>query len=166
MENELLLQLGINWKLFLSQAFNFAILLAALTFFVYKPLMKIIDERAKKIKEGLEKAEEADTRLKEVDEIAKERIKEAEGKSVKIIKLTAQKAKILEQDMLEKMEAKQKQIVLDNEKMAKKQKEEAEKQILENSVNLVKELIVKTVKLNPKDIDEKLIKKAVDEIQS
>ena len=166
MENELLFQLGINWKLFLSQAFNFFILLAVLTFFVYKPLMRVIKERTKKIQDGLDKAEEADVRLKEVDVIAKGKIKEAEGKSIEIIKLTAQKAKIMEQDFQQQAEIKQKQIAEETAKMVKKQKEEAEKAVLENAVNLVKDLIAKTVELNPKEIDEKLIKKAADEIQN
>ena len=165
MENELLSQLGINWGIFLSQTFNFAILLAVMTFFVYKPLIKVLDERAKRIKEGLDKAQEADARLKEVDEISKEKIKTAEQKSVEIIRLTGQKAKILEQDMMQKMEEKQRQIALETEKMAKKQKEDAEKQVLSNAVALVRDLIIKTVELNPKDIDDKLIKKAADEIQ-
>ena len=77
MQNQLLFQLGIDWKLFLSQTVNFFILLIVLTFFVYKPLIKIIKERNQKIKEGLDKAEEADIRLKEVDNIIK-RIKDEE----------------------------------------------------------------------------------------
>jgi len=166
MENELLFQLGINWKLFLSQAFNFFILLGVLTFFVYKPLMKVMKERTQKIQEGLTKAEEADIRLKEVDEISKAKIKEAEGKSIEIIKLTGQKAKLLEQDFQEKQEEKQKQIAIEMQKMQKKQKEEAEKAVFENAVNLVKDLLSKTVELNPKEIDDKLISKAVKEIKS
>jgi len=166
MENELLFQLGINWKLFLSQMFNFAVLFGVLTFLVYKPLMKVISDRTKKIEDGLQKAEEADTRLKEVDEISKTKIKEAEGKSIEIIKLTGQKAKLMEQDFQEKAEAKQKQMAIEIEKMQKKQKEQAEKAVFENAVNLVKDLLLKTVELNPKDIDDKLIKKATDEIHN
>ena len=51
--NELFEQLGINWKLFLSQLVNFFILLFVLRAFVYKPFLAIIKERSKKIKEGL-----------------------------------------------------------------------------------------------------------------
>jgi len=166
MENELLFQLGINWKLFLSQMFNFAVLFGVLTFLVYKPLMKVMKDRTKKIEDGLQKAEEADTRLKEVSVIAKDKIREAEGKSIEIIKLTGQKAKLMEQDFQEKAEEKQKQMALEMEKMAKKQKEETKRIVLENAVNLVKDLLSKTVELNPKDIDDKLIKKAVEEAQS
>ena len=127
--------------------------------------MKMLDDRAKRIKEGLDRAQEADTRLKEVDGIAKSKIKEAEDKSIEIIRLTGQKAKLLEQDIAEKFEEKQRQMAAETEKMAKKQKEQAEKQVLDNAIVLVKELVARTVELNPKDIDDKLIKKAADEIQ-
>jgi F0F1-type ATP synthase membrane subunit b/b' len=45
-EAGLLGQLGINWKLFLSQAFNFFILLIVLRAFVYNPLLEIIKKLA------------------------------------------------------------------------------------------------------------------------
>ena len=86
--NALLDQLGIDWKLFLSQAVNFFILLGVLTFFVYKPLMKVLKERTQKIKTGLEKAEEADIRLKEIDVIGKNKIKEAEQQGIDMLKAT------------------------------------------------------------------------------
>src|SRR3989339_692771 len=117
MENELLFQLGINWKLFLSQVVNFFILLLVLTFFVYKPLIRIIKERSKKIKEGLEKAEK---KQKDAQELLK----------LSILK----------------------------------QKEEAREIVLKDAVELVKKIVSKTVELNPKDIDDKLVKKAVSEL--
>src|SRR3989344_5816113 len=89
-------QLGIDWKLFLSQAVNFFILLVILGKFVYKPLLKVIKERNEKIQEGLQKAKEAGVRLQEVDVIAKGKIKEAEAESIHIIKNTEEKAKKLE----------------------------------------------------------------------
>jgi len=110
MENELLFQLGINWKLFVSQLFNFFILLIVLTVFVYKPLIKIIKERSAKIKDGLEKANEADTRLKEIDALGKEKIKEAEQQGIEIVKATEEKAKILDKEIQDKADKKQKEI--------------------------------------------------------
>ena len=94
-------QLGIDWKLFLSQAFNFFILLLILRAFVYKPLLIVIKKRNEKIKEGLEKAEAADVRLKEVDVIAKGKLKQADQESISMIKKTEEKAKQLEQQIAE-----------------------------------------------------------------
>jgi F-type H+-transporting ATPase subunit b len=164
-EAGLLGQLGINWKLFLSQAFNFFILLIVLRAFVYKPLLEIIKKRNFKIKEGLEKAEEADIRLKEVDNLGKEKIKEAENKSVEIIKLTEQKAKILDQQIQAKAEEKQKEINELLKQSALKQKEESESQVYSQALELVKKIVVKTVELKPEAVDAKLIEKAVSEVK-
>jgi len=166
MENELLNQLGINWKLFVSQAVNFFILLAVLTFFVYKPLMKVIKERNQKIKTGLEKAEEADTRLKNIDNIGKERIKEAEQKGIEIIKTTEQKAKELSADLTKKAEQHQQEMLAQIKKNAQLAQEQANKDVLEKAAGLVKRAIVKTVELDPDKIDDELIKKAVLQVNA
>ena len=165
MQNELLFQLGINWKLFLSQAVNFFILLLVLTFFVYKPLIKIIKERSTKIKEGLDKAEEADVRLKEIDVIGVEKIKEAEQKGIEIIKATEVRAKVLDKEILDKAEKKQKEINELLKQSYTKQQEEARTKILAEAGDLIRKVIIKTVELKPEAIDEALIKKAVAEIK-
>lgn len=164
-EAGLLGQLGINWKLFLSQAFNFFILLIVLRAFVYKPLIEIIKKRNFKIKEGLDKAEEADVRLKEVDVIAKDKIKLAETQSVEIIKNTEQKAKVLDQQIQARAEEKQKEINELLRQSALKQKEESESQVYSQALELVKRIVAKTVELKPEAIDQKLIEKAVSEIK-
>ncbi len=165
MENELLFQLGINWKLFLSQAVNFFILLIVLTFFVYKPLIKVIKQRNQKIKEGLDKAEEADVRLKEIDVIGKGKIKEAEQQGINILKDTEKKAKVLEHELQKKNEEKQVQMQKEAAEQLKKQLEENKKVVLAQAAELVKKTIIKTVGLKPDAIDEALIKKAVTEIK-
>jgi F-type H+-transporting ATPase subunit b len=162
--NELLEQLGINWSLFLWQAINFFIILIVLTLFVYKPLIKVIKERSVKIKEGLDKAEQAGIRLKEVDNIAKGKIKEAEAESINIIKNTEEKAKVLEKENQQIAEEKQKQAMELIKQNSLRAQEQANKEVLGKAVELVKKALIKTVELDPKAIDEKLIKKAVDEI--
>ncbi len=156
-------QLGIDWKLFLSQAVNFFILLLIMRAFVYKPLLAVIKKRNEKIKEGLEKAKEADIRLKEVDNVVKEKFKEADLKSIHIIEETKQKAKQLEQNLQNKAEEKQKELQKQIQESYERQKEEAKQLALREAVSLVKKFIVKTVELKPDAIDEALIKKAVSQ---
>ena len=131
--NPLLEQLGINWQLLLSQAVNFFILLIVLYFFAYKPLLAVIKERQKRIKEGLEKAEEADVRLKEVDSIAKDKIKKAEQESVKIINNTEERVKIYADDLQKAADEKQKEILAQIEKSKKMQEEEAKNAVLKQA---------------------------------
>ena len=165
-ESGLLGQLGVDWKLFLSQAVNFFILLLILRIFVYKPLLTVIKNRNEKIKEGLEKAKEADIRLKEIDNIAKGKLKEAEQESINIIKNTEQKAKRLGQSLTIKAEENQKKLMEQVKLSYKRQQEEAKVLVFKEAADLIKKVIVKTVELDPESIDEALIKKAVSQIKS
>jgi len=163
--NEFLSQFGIDWKLFLSQLVNFTLILIILTAFVYKPVLKIIKERNAKIKEGLDKAKEAGIRLKEIDDIGKAKIKEAENASINIIKDTEKKAKSLELQLQKRSEENQIKLQKELQISFLKQQEQAHELILKNAVELVKKTIAKTVELKPEAIDEALIKKAAESIK-
>lgn len=163
--NALFDQLGINWKLFLSQAVNFFILLFVLRAFVYKPLLAVIKKRNDKIKEGLVKAEEASVRLKEIDIIAKDKLKQADQDSIDIIKKTEEKAKILAAHLQKNTEARQKELMEQVQLSYKKQQEEAKQLVYKEAADLVKKVIKKTVELSPAEIDDALIKKAVLEMK-
>jgi F-type H+-transporting ATPase subunit b len=49
--------LGLTLPSFIGQLINFLILLGLLTFFGYKPIRSMLDERSKRIKESMEQAE-------------------------------------------------------------------------------------------------------------
>lgn len=159
-------QLGIDWKLFLSQAANFFILLVILRAFVYKPILAVIKKRNEKIREGLEKAQIADLRLKEVDNIAKGRLKKAESESINIIKNTEIKAKRLEQSLQKKAEEKQQELMKQIQLNYQKQKEETKNLVSKEAAELVKKFIVKTVELKPEAVDKALIERAVSQVSS
>ena len=73
-------KLGIEPGLLLAQIINFAVIMIVLTKVLYKPILRMLDERKKKIEEGLAlterlKEEEAKTeqkRQKVIDEAGKE----------------------------------------------------------------------------------------------
>lgn len=74
---------GVDWQLLLVQLVNFALLLAALTYFLYKPVLRIIDERREKVAEGVRIAGQANEKLadakKESEGMVADAAKEAEG---------------------------------------------------------------------------------------
>ena len=161
----LLQQLGINWKLFLSQAVNFFILLIILRVFVYKPLLAVIKKRTEKIKEGLQKASEADIRLKEIDDIGKKKLKVADAEAMEIISKTQEKAKNLDILMQKKSEEKYAKMLKQVEKSKELSMQEAKKSVMKEASELVKKFLVKTVELKPEAIDEALINKAIAEMK-
>lgn len=65
---ELFATFGIDGKLILAQAVNFGIVLVALTYFLYKPVLRTLDERAKMVSKGVEDARRAEEKLAGADE--------------------------------------------------------------------------------------------------
>jgi F-type H+-transporting ATPase subunit b len=74
---------GIDWRLIVIQMFNFALLLGALWYFLYTPVLKMLDEREKKLAQGVKDAEEAARARTEADKekglVLKDARTEAEG---------------------------------------------------------------------------------------
>lgn len=58
---------GIDARLIAIQILNFAVLAIALSYFLYKPIMRIVSEREEKIKAGIRDAEAAAASLKEAE---------------------------------------------------------------------------------------------------
>jgi F-type H+-transporting ATPase subunit b len=158
---ELLDQLGINWQLLLSQAVNFILLLIVLRLFVYKPLLKVLRERREKIEGGIMKAEEAEVRLHEVDEIGKRKIKEAEGEAFNILKKTETDAKTLEAKLLAEAHRKEDEAVASAASRLRAQEEASRVGMEKEAAALIRLAITKTVELSPEKIDDALIAKAV-----
>jgi F-type H+-transporting ATPase subunit b len=81
----LLTAFGIDGKLLLAQLVNFGVLFAALTWLLYKPVMKTLDERAAKIAQGVEDAEMASQKALTADEDAAKVVKGAETEAEGIV---------------------------------------------------------------------------------
>jgi F-type H+-transporting ATPase subunit b len=76
--------LGINLSTLLAQIINFVILLGLLYLVAYKPIMRMFDERSRKVKESMEQTEYIKEKAAQVEEETKKRIEEAskEGQEV------------------------------------------------------------------------------------
>ncbi len=164
--SQLLSQLGIDWRLLISQAVNFFLLLVILRLYVYKPLLKIMHERRDRIQEGIAKAAEADERLKEANHLGVQKIKEAEGQAMSILKKTEMDAKELESKLLAKAKEREDAALKSADERVRAKEAEADRAITAEAAALVKAAIAKTVELSPEKIDEALIAKAIKEIKA
>lgn len=163
---QLFSQLGIDWRLLLSQAVNFLLLLVILRIFVYKPLLKLLHDRRAKIEEGLMKAKMADERLQEIDEIGIGKIKEAEATAMGILKKTEGDAKVLEAKLLAEANRKEAEALQNTEAILRAKEEESRRTMEKEAAVLVRQAIVRTVELAPQQIDDSLIVRAVKEASS
>jgi F-type H+-transporting ATPase subunit b len=70
-------ELGINLPLLITQIVTFIILLAMLRLFAYKPIMRMLDERSRRIKESMDAAEAAKQASLHAEEGAQKKLDEA-----------------------------------------------------------------------------------------
>lgn len=70
-------ELGINWGVLLTQVVTFVILLVLLRFVAYKPLMRMLDERSKRVKDSLEQAEAVKAQSAKTEEELKSQLAQA-----------------------------------------------------------------------------------------
>ena len=157
---ELVSQLGLDWKLLLSQGVNFLILLTVLTFLVYKPLSRLMEERRKKIEFGLAGAEEAEKRLKEIDKVKEEKLAQADKNALKVIGEAEKRGQKRFDEILKNAESKADEVMVEAIRVAEHKKQEELSRLTEKAGALIKEAIIKTVELDPKHVDEKLISQA------
>jgi|CXWL01.1.fsa_nt_gi F-type H+-transporting ATPase subunit b len=76
---------GIDSKLLLAQAINFGVLLVALRYFLYKPVLKTLEERKATIAKGVEDAEEASSALAGATEKAQFLVASSETEAESIV---------------------------------------------------------------------------------
>ena len=68
---------GIDLRLIVIQIINFAVLAAALSYFLYKPVLKLLKDREDKITQGMSDAEQAAKAREMAEEDRKVVLKEA-----------------------------------------------------------------------------------------
>ncbi len=76
--------LGITWNGLIAQIVCFGLLLVLLYVFAYKPILRMLDERSRRIKEGQESAEQAKQREEQAEQEFQNRLEQArkEGQSI------------------------------------------------------------------------------------
>jgi len=77
--------LGINLPALLAQIINFSILLGLLYLVAYKPIMRMLDERSRKIKESMEQTELIKQQAEHAEEEVKKQMEAAGKEGMEII---------------------------------------------------------------------------------
>ena len=82
---EIINNFGFEPILFVAQIINFLIIYWILKRFLYKPILKLLEERKHKIAQGLKHAEEAEKRLLEATESEEKILKKAQSDAKKMV---------------------------------------------------------------------------------
>lgn len=159
---DILNQFGINPILLAAQVVNFLILLFILKKFLYKPILKVLEERRKKIEESLKNTEAIERKLQETQEQSEKIIAKTLQQAQKIMDETKQTAAQMLQDTNKQAE----QILLkaqeNGKKILQREKEVLMDQLKENAGRLVFLAFEKiTGKQILKEDQKKLVEKEV-----
>lgn len=90
-------QFGVDWWKFLSQCISFSIVAFVLHKFAYQPILQVLEERRKKIAEGLANAEEIKKQLAAAQQQAADLLSKAGTDAQKVIEDAKAAAKSLQE---------------------------------------------------------------------
>jgi len=135
---EVLAAFGIDWRLLAINMVNFGLLLLALWYFLYGPLMRILDERRRTVQKGVEDARAA-VREREAIEHSRQGILAEAGKEADVLLSEAREAAVTKERELRARGEAQAQAALEE---AGREAQELKRQALEESKREVAQLIV------------------------
>lgn len=136
--HEVLTAFGIDWRLIVIQVFNFVVLIGALWYFLYTPILNIIRERKEVVAKGVQDAEDAAT-LKENAESERLKVLSDANKEADVV---LENAKVFANekstDIIKSAEEKAEGIVRDasakGEELIKRSQKESEAEIAKVAV--------------------------------
>lgn len=129
---------GINSQLLIAQLINFGVVFAGLSYFLYKPVMKTLDERRSKVAQGVVDADAAALKLATAGQEADTIVKSAEGEAEGIVSSARDAATTEKARIMKEAESRAAQVAADADARAKEVESKAlrdsEKEIARLSV--------------------------------
>ncbi len=121
----------------LLQAINFGILLFVLTKFLYKPILKILEQRADKISAGLTAAQKNIDQQEQLEQTKKQVLKQAEIEASKILDAAKKDAQKTTAELIEKAREDAARLISKEEASFKARLDAQEKALIDRTASLV-----------------------------
>ncbi len=142
---------GVQLDMLIAQMLTFAIVAAIIYFLAVKPITATMDERNKKISDGLQYAEEMKSRLAEAEREKTETIREAQQEAQKIVQASKHRA----DELYNQKTAEAQRKVEDMTAKAREANELERKKLLNEARGEVARLVVATAaQVLEKELDE------------
>lgn len=92
--------LGFNLYLFLAQLINFGVVVGLLTYLLYKPVMKMLNDRTQRIEQSLKDAEQVKLQLANAKRDYDAEIAKARQEAAKVVAQAQERAKTQEAEII------------------------------------------------------------------
>lgn len=156
--------IGIEPKLILAQAINFALLLFVLYKFLYGPILKMLSERAKKIEQSLKDAEEMKKRLDSAKQESDEIIAAAKIEAKKVIEEARGVGEDIKATITKEAELKAKEIIENSRELINTEREKALKEMRGEMAGFVSQALKTIINKDSAKYDDALIHEAVADL--
>jgi len=135
--DQLFAAFGIDWRLLLINAINFGVLLGGLSYFLYKPITSMLEARRQKVEEGVRQAEEAEIKLREIENSRSEILANAGAEGDTIIAQAREEGAKKGREMLDAAQAASARTTAEAEVQARELKNKAIQESKEEIAKLI-----------------------------
>ena len=143
--SELIHNLGIEWKVLLAQIVNFAVLLFILKKFAYKPILKVLNDRQKRIEEAINRSKSVDKRMAEIETLKEKVLDEARRESEAIIKKAEEAALRVKESVLKEAHSVSEKLLVDTGKKIQAEREKIFREAKSEIADLVYAAVEKSI---------------------
>ena len=138
----------INVQQLILQIVNFAIIFFLLSKFVYKPILKILDERANKVAGGLKAAEKSIQEQILMEETKQKELVKTQKEVAKILEDAGKKANLLSKTIVDEARSEAQKVVKNEETQLRARLEKEESRLKGEIANLVTDTTKTVLKSN------------------
>ncbi|MBI4067181.1 F0F1 ATP synthase subunit B [Candidatus Gottesmanbacteria bacterium] len=134
-------KLGIEPMQLLLQAFNFVVLVVLLSKFLYKPILKVLEERKKKIAEGLAFTERAKLEEEKAEKKRQDIIDKAKEEAKKIVDEGKVAGKKIEAEITQKAHKQSLEILEKGKRDIELERQDMEKRLKNKTVEIAEAMV-------------------------
>lgn len=161
---ETIKQFGVQWTLLLASFLNFFILLYLMKRFLYKPVLKVLDERRAIIAKSLEDAKQIEEDKRRTEERLAASMRLANEQALKTLEQAKSAAAKAKAELIAEAETQAKQLIARAKEEIGQEREEAAKALRLEAANLITAAMEKITGDSNGARDEKMLKEVLEKI--
>jgi F-type H+-transporting ATPase subunit b len=161
---ELLGSLGIDAKLIVAQVINFTVLAALLYKFLYRPIIGVLEERERKVKESVLRAEEVEKRWQNLAGEEKKHLAESHRKAAHLLEEARKVGKEEGAELRERAKRDIERLVREAKEEIEGEKEKAREDLKREVGELVILASSKVLGVSARSVDKELVEDAIKKL--
>lgn len=160
---ELLAKLGVDVSLLIAQIVNFAILLGILSYFIYRPLINLLDARRERIQKAMDDAARIEQQTSDMEKIRQSELKKIDSECGVYMERIRKQAENLEQEILLRAKGEAEAMLDAARKQLNADRDQLFQDVMQRTASLVMRMTEKVLQREFGSADEKRIIAAVEQ---